>query len=433
MKNLEQSSEIKRNYTVAIFGLGYVGLTFALALISKGLHVIGIDSDDNLIQELKRGETEVLEPNIKSLLNEALSTGSFCVLDGITSEIGNSIDVFVVTVGTPLVASKMDESAIRGVTSLISEVMADKALIIYRSTLGVGVTRDVILPILQKSKRKFFLAMCPERTIEGRAIEEIFNLPQVVGGIDIESTINAGNFFTKLGVEVLKFNNPESAELIKLANNSYRDLMFGFANEIAELCGALGLNSKEIIEGANYMYPRSNIARPGPSGGACLTKDPWILYTSGKQRNVEMKITKAARERNESHVITFIDKNLLNGASGMKKVSFLGLSFKGYPKTRDIRGSSVHDVLKYFQNFDEIEIHGFEPAGKVNIKGFIQSESLDACIKNSDLILILTNAREFEGIEEKLSNLASPEALVLDFWNLVDATKLKLSQNLRVW
>jgi UDP-N-acetyl-D-mannosaminuronic acid dehydrogenase len=252
--------------TVAIYGMGYVGLTLALALNEKKIEVIGIDTNQKVVEDLIRGITDIQEPYIEKKLSHSLSEGLLKVTKSINSETAKNVDVFIVTVGTPILDSRINDEAVVEVTSEIGRIMRDGSLVILRSTLEIGTTRNKIFPILNKTGKTFFLAMCPERTIEGNAIEEIAILPQVIGGINETSSDKAEKFFLSFCREVITIHNPESAELIKLANNTYRDLSFGFANELSKLCGSLGLNSREVINAANYGYPRSNIALPGPSG-----------------------------------------------------------------------------------------------------------------------------------------------------------------------
>jgi UDP-N-acetyl-D-mannosaminuronic acid dehydrogenase len=433
LKKLDVWSKPLSETKVAIFGMGYVGLTFALALIQYGARVLGVDKNISVVNSLSDCKTDILEPGIETKLKKAMLEGALKVVDQIDSVLASDIDVYVVTVGTPLREQRIDQNAVREVISSISDIMKENSAIILRSTLEVGTTRNLARPLLQNSGKQYFLAMCPERTIEGNAINEISSLPQIVGGVDELSSKLVGQFFSLFCSEVVLFDNPESAEIIKLANNTYRDLMFGFANELSELCGALGLDSRHIIAGANYKYPRSNIAQPGPSGGPCLTKDPWILYESGKKLDVDFQIAKAARRTNENYVSKFLKKNLVQSIQNIKKVSCLGLSFKGSPETRDIRGSAILDLLDFFEDNKGVTIYGFEPAGRVELVGLKQSESIDECLIDSDLVVILNNSKFFEDIEAKIIQLTSTNAIVLDFWGTVKRDALRIHRDLRIW
>lgn len=433
MKKLEVWSKPLNETKVAIFGMGYVGLTFALALVQFGARVLGVEKNIVVVNSLRDCKTDILEPGIELKLKKAISKGELKVVEEIDSVLASDVDVYVVTVGTPLRDQLIDQNAVREVISSICDIMKENSSIILRSTLEVGTTRNLVNPLLQNSGKKYFLAMCPERTIEGNAINEISSLPQIVGGMDELSSKLVGEFFSLFCSDVVVFDNPESAEIVKLANNTYRDLMFGFANELSQLCGALGLDSRNLINSANYKYPRSNIAQPGPSGGPCLTKDPWILYESGKKFDVSLEIAKAARQANENYVSKFLQKNIGESRNGIKKVSCLGLSFKGSPITKDIRGSAIFDVLHFFEDDKDVIIYGFEPAGEVELVGLKQSKTIDECLIDSDLVVILNDSKAFEGIEAKIIQLTSSDAIVLDFWGKVKTDALGFHRELRTW
>jgi UDP-N-acetyl-D-mannosaminuronic acid dehydrogenase len=276
--------------------------------------------------------------------------------------------------------------------------------------------------------------MCPERTVEGNALVEIRELPQIIGGVNEMSSQVSKLFFSEISREVILVENPEAAEIIKLINNTYRDLMFGFANEIAEIALAYGLNSRDIIKSANQNYTRSNIAFPGPSGGPCLEKDPWILYESAASNGVDAKITKSARELNENVVVGFLKASLGELAS-IHKVAILGLAFKGKPKTRDTRGSYVRDVCSFLRGSGVGLITGFEPAGAVTDLNDVLEESSDliSAIGSADVIILLTNAPDFLRIEKLISDSVARNATIVDFWGAINEDFLRDDLRLKSW
>ncbi len=182
---------------------------------------------------------------------------------------------------------------------LKSSIKSDD-LIILRSTVRVGVTRNIVKSELDKSGVNYFLAFCPERTLEGNAFEELATLPQIISGIDKHSLKKVREFFQPVCSEVVELNSVEEAEMVKLLNNSERDLMFALANEIAMMCDSKGLNAYNIINAANYKYPRSNIRNPGPAGGPCLEKDPYILTEGFIGESYVPELFQKGRRVNES-------------------------------------------------------------------------------------------------------------------------------------
>lgn len=426
MKNLDK---------VCILGCGFVGLTLGVMLSSKNIKVIGIDSNFELVEQLKEGKTSIYEPGMETLLGKSLAEGNlkFINTDNELSEV-KDCGVFIITVGTPLKGLAVDLNHIVNALSTVLEYISDDSLVILRSTTMVGTANSTVRNYLNQKSAKIKLAMCPERTVEGNALTELLTLPQIIGADDEESFQAAESFFKSVEIEVVRVSSLKAAELCKLANNTFRDLMFAFANEIALLAANNNVSAREIIQAANYKYARSNIALPGPSGGPCLEKDPWILVESGKSVGVDMPITRAAREINESIVIEFLKSSCANISNPMK-VAILGLSFKGYPLTLDSRGSFAPEVISFLdENFPKTQVFGFEPAGifRTGYENIQQCTNLEEAIIDSDLVVILTNAEAFLGIEESISKLANTECLIIDYWGILNRASLK-TERYRSW
>ena len=402
---------------VCVVGVGFVGLTFAISLCEAGATVLGWEKDEKNSLDLSQGLSEVSEPGLNLLLTKHVERGTFRMINN--AEDASVATVFVLTVGTPLKDGSINLGFIEDATNQIVPALKEQDLVVIRSTTAVGTCRDIVLPILEKSRKSIFLAMCPERTLEGKALEEMSSLPQIIGALNQESAAAAEDFFEILGPEIVSVESLEAAELTKLINNTYRDLMFGFANEIANIAGACGVNATKIINSANYNYPRSQIALPGLSGGPCLEKDPWILVESGKSLGVTMNITKSAREVNENTLEIFLDRKL-NDVKDVENISILGLAFKGSPKTRDLRGSFLFPLVGYLSNrYPNAEIRGFDPAGvtyvpRLNVR---VENDIKSCLHGVNLVIVLTNASSFDEIPFLISRYAKNNCIILDFWN----------------
>ena len=432
---LKKDIKIEHNFKVCILGVGFVGLTLAIALAKRNIPVIGLDINLELIQSLNNGETHVIEPNIEEFLQETLQSGklSFRHSSEDLSMLKNC-NTFILTVGTPLSGSEISLGSITNALNQIIEYISEDDLVILRSTTSVGTANEVVRPILNKKSKSISLAMCPERTIEGNAMQEIFHLPQIIGADDEISLTKATSLFELLGTEIVKLSSLKSAELAKLVNNTYRDLMFGFANEIAAFCQKIKIPASEIIHAANYNYPRSNISLPGPSGGPCLEKDPWILVQSGKQYDVELSITKSARQVNENSVLHLLDPYFISEVS--EKVLLLGLSFKGTPEILDARGSFAKNVIDFIKYRNPLaEITGYEPAGifKYDFIDIVQSQSIQEAISGADKILILTNSLKFVDLEELINKLADRNCLVIDYWQVANPAFLSKEMRYLSW
>lgn len=423
-------------FEVCIVGVGFVGLTLAMALTRKGIRVRGVEKNTKVLQDLNSGITEVLEPGLDESLSEAIKGGLFSVHSvGDDSAEILRCNVFIITVGTPIRDRVIDMEMLKEAVEDVMPYLKQNDLVIVRSTVMIGATRNLVLTRLVETGFHINLAMCPERTIEGDALREIEFLPQIVGALDEESARAANGFFLEICREVIQVDSLEAAELTKLMTNTYRDVMFGFSNEIASIANCLGISANQIIEATNRNYARSNIALPGPSGGPCLEKDPWILIQSAKLSGVDLGVSRSARLMNEKMVSEFLGRSLID-VGVIRAVGILGLAFKGYPPTRDTRGSAAFEVVDFFsREIEGVNFIGYEPAGFV--RGFeeviSQRESIESVISECELLVVLTNSKLLPRINEFISTLGKPNLVIVDFWNIISKKSIGNYQTLFSW
>ena len=279
----DRNGSVKR---VAVFGMGYVGITLAVALANKGHQVRGIDIQENIISLLNSGKSHVYEPGLPEMLSSNLERESI----GFDKVLKNNLNqVYIVAVGTPLNHKlKPDLSSLTQVLQEISKVLKLGDQIMLRSTVPVGVSREIVIPYLEKSTnllagKDFFVTFAPERTVEGKAMYELKTLPQVIGGFSAKCLEQSAGFWSTLTPMVIRSDSLEAAEMVKLANNTFRDLSFAFANELALIGDSYNVDAFELVNAANEGYPRNKIPLPSPGvGGYCLTKDP-ILFSSNSK------------------------------------------------------------------------------------------------------------------------------------------------------
>ncbi|MGH7682924.1 MAG: nucleotide sugar dehydrogenase, partial [Vulcanimicrobiaceae bacterium] len=283
--------------TVCVIGLGYVGLTLAATMAEVGFTVLGVEKRRDIVEAIRENRPHFHEPGMREILERALNSGSLEVSTEMPKDC--AVDVFIITVGTPLSAD--GHVRLDMVTSAAHEVSArlrEGALVVLRSTVRLGVTRNLAAPILNATGKQFDLAFCPERTVEGQALAELRWLPQIVGGYDHDSAVRAAQLFQFITPTVIKVSTLEVAETIKLIDNVQRDVMFGFSNEVARICDASGVNAGEVIQAGKLGYPRTNLFMPGPVGGPCLSKDPYILIEGLRPFGIVPEIAHAARKGN---------------------------------------------------------------------------------------------------------------------------------------
>jgi len=333
-------------------------------------------------------------------------------------------DAFIITVGTPLDADgrpRMD--MVENVTTGICRRMRDGAMVILRSTVKLGTSLNVVKPMLDATGKAYDLCFCPERTVEGKALEELVALPQIVGGLNEESTARAMNLFRRLTPTIVKVSSLMTAELIKLLDNSYRDLSFALGNEVALVCEAVGLDGQEVIRSANMGYPRTNIARPGFVGGPCLEKDPHILIDSLKPFKVVPELIKKGREINES-MVEFVFAAVLASLGKKERpvVTLMGLAFKGQPDTDDLRGSLALRMIKLFREKRPDAI--LRGQDYVCSDVMIRSTGLEAvddveAFRGADAVVVMNNHRKYLTLDiEQRATLLNKGSLVYDCWNV---------------
>jgi UDP-N-acetyl-D-mannosaminuronic acid dehydrogenase len=306
--------------------------------------------------------------------------------------------------------------------------MRDGALIILRSTVKVGTTRDVVSPILEASGKRFDIAMCPERTLEGRALLELRELPQIIGADDPEVANRAASVFRRLTSSVVVVSSPESAEIVKLVDNTYRDVQFAFANEVARLCDAFGVNAHEVISSGKLGYSRTNVPLPGLVGGPCLEKDPHILMQSARTQGIDLEITKASRlvnERQPIETVAFISNEIAKrNLPTPLRISMLGMAFKGVPATDDLRGSMSIKVLDALRKaHPEAEFRLFDPVIDpqelaAQFPDVSTSGRIGDAVAGASVVVIANNHPMLGSIYPRtLSEFISPDGFVFDYWN----------------
>lgn len=381
---------------VCVLGLGFVGLTLS-ARLSQSRQVYGLEIDSGVREVLSSGKAHFFEPGLDEIIQQAIAS-DMLILAAEASDIPKTVKDFVITVGTPIRGNEIDLSYIDSAVKEISELVDDETCIILRSTVALGVTRSRIAEVFSGVGKFPRVAMCPERTVEGKALVELSELPQIIGGIDEASFLRAESVFSTLGCPIERVSSPEAAETVKLVTNTFRDITFAFANEIALFSEATNLDAVEIISASNRGYPRSTIPVPGLTGGPCLEKDPWIFAASAEAKGVDLLVTKSARRTHESVIpstmsqIVSAYQKFPKGPSG---IVVAGLAFKGRPATSDVRGSLAGNLRKELgESISDAEVYWFDPlVSESDAKklGFSDAEGLDEIMAKSRLLLIQNN------------------------------------------
>lgn len=419
---------------ILIVGLGYVGTTLFAAIQSKfkNSYIVGLDKSKILINNFKKYSYPTYELN----LNKYFRLKNSNKLNFVTKlKDKEKFDFVIICVGTPLNQNKeINNSILFKSIKQVKKSLHENSLLIVRSSVKVG-TMELI-------KKKFFkknfcsFAYCPERTIEGNAVKEIMKLPQLIGTEDKISKFKANLFFSKLTKKIINFNSYKEPEFVKLMDNYHRDTKFAFANEISIICDKLGINAKNLIQKANYEFERNNIPFPGPVGGPCLSKDPYILMNSIKKNNLKTRIY--SRDTNENFVNLFINKILKEielKKKNISKISLLGITFKGKPDTNDIRNSTAITIInRVKKKFPKIKIYiydKFVDNNEIKRLNCLALKKAEDCFIKFDLCIVHGNNNYIKNLNiNKISNKMKKNSVIYDIWNNFNVKKINIEKTL---
>ena len=390
-------TELKQS-KVSVIGLGYIGLPTALTIANTGtFDVLGIDTNIEIVETLRSGATHFDEPGINELLTYVLDSGDFHV----GTELEES-DVFIICVPTPVLAAENipepDLKYVKEAVSSISRVVRSTDTIILESTCPVGSTFKVATLLQTNGVETADLAIgyCPERVLPGNILSELRENDRLVGGLNDTSTKVIAHFYRSFVSGKVFETDSKTAEMCKLAENSYRDVNIAYANELSVLCGKHGINSLSLISLAN-RHPRVSILDPGIGvGGHCIAVDPWFLVSSCPEST---KLIQTARRINMSRpawvVSEIFDFVAQNFTDGKIKIACLGITYKA--NVDDTRGSPAMTVIKCLidAGFDVLSVDpnlSFHPKIKLH--------RLEDALEECDLVVGLVSHREFINCSE---------------------------------
>ncbi len=414
---------------IVVVGLGYVGLTLALALSDAGFKVTGVEIDEEKVKRLQNSDSYIHEIGLQELLRENINKNFRA-----QTKVPDDGDVFIISVGTPIVSlngeQKPELKYLEGSLQMIAEKLRHGNLVILRSTVPVTTCRNFVIPRLEeltsmKCGFDFHLSFAPERTAEGKAIKELRELPQVIGGFNIDSVEATAALFRELTRTIIRVDSLEAAEMIKLINNSFRDYVFAYSNFVSQLAAKFNINISHVIQAANEGYPRDKVPMPSPGvGGPCLTKDPYIFSFVANNADLTDHVFKDSRLINEGmhpFIVNSVKQRLSALGKEIKGANILicGLAFKGYPETGDIRNSTSVEILKLLES-KGAEVFGYDAvAAKEEIQSFnIKRATIPEGFNNMDVVMFLNNHKSFEKLDVfKMVRSMNELPIVFDGWN----------------
>lgn len=392
--------------TVCVVGLGYIGLPTAVFFASTGLQTVGVDLNEERVSKVQRGIAPFKEPDFEGLLKEVVQSGLLAA----QSEMARC-DTYIIAVPTPFKQDHLlDRSFIESAAKAIAPLLSGEELIVLESTSPPGTTRW-ISEVIRKIRPDLFkedgttsllFAHCPERVIPGGIMREMVANDRVIGGTTPAATHRASTLYARFVKGELLETNADTAELSKLAENSFRDVNIAYANELSVICRDLGIDVWELISLANH-HPRVNILEPGPGvGGHCIAVDPWFIVESSPKNSNLIRTARRVNDEKPSRVVAEISR-MVKSDEDISCVGFLGLTFKA--NVQDLRESPAVKIVEQFGRMhQEIEIKVCEPniskmptklVGMENVTLTGVEEVFESC----SLIVLLVDHDEFRAID----------------------------------
>ncbi len=402
--------------SLCVIGMGYIGLPTASVFAGHGLKVVGMDINAAIIDRLNAGELHIFEPGLQKVFQAARQGGNLTVSTSIAPA-----DAFIIAVPTPFYEDKRAD--LRFVTAAAESIVPHLRkgnLVILESTSPPRTTTDIVAPILEKSSLKagedFLLAYSPERVLPGKILEELVGNARVIGGVNRASAEAGRDLYQTFVKGDIILTDATTAEMVKLMENTSRDINIAIANEFARLAQGFGVDIREAIEIAN-LHPRVEILRPGVGvGGHCISVDPWFLVEAAPET---ARLVRTAREVNDEQP-GFVADLIERAAGGLegKTVALLGLAFK--PNVDDLRESPAVELAHNLQSRGA-DVRAYEPyRPNAGLPGIQQVDSLSAALVGADVVVLAVAHDQFKTLDPAEVRAQAKAELAFDAVNAWD-------------
>ncbi len=409
---------------VCVIGLGYIGLPMASTFANHGLQVTGVDNNQEVISTLLNGGVHIREPGLLQLVSEALTSGRLKV-----SDTPVAADAFIIAVPTPFYEHehgtyngqsfrRADMRAVTSATESIVAFLKPGNLVVLESTSPPRTTVSLVQPILERSGLKagadFYLAYTPERVLPGKILQELTENARVIGGVDEASAQAGRDLYSTFAKGEIVLTDATTAEMVKLMENTYRDINIAIAMEFSRLADRFGVDAWEAISIAN-RHPRVKILSPGPGvGGHCISVDPWFLVEAAPDLAQLICAARYVNDEQPQHVVTLVKKALGENLRG-KRIAALGLAFK--PDVDDLRESPAIKVATLLAE-EGARVRAYEPyKPEADIREVSMAAHLGEAIADAELIILLVGHRELKGLVPDSLKNQTPARLVIDTVN----------------
>jgi UDP-N-acetyl-D-mannosaminuronic acid dehydrogenase len=386
---------------IVVVGMGYVGIPLAVKFAMAGFDVIGLNRSASKIELINQGKSPIKnEPGLEALLKKAVARKKLAASHDFSQCRG--AQAILICPETPFDDKRQEPNyaSLKDILRKIGANLSPRALVVVESTIAPKTMAEVVIPLLEKHSglragKDFAAAHCPERVMPGKLLFNIENVDRVIGGIDAKSCATAIQFYKSITRGHLHATDCLTAEIVKTAENAYRDVQIAFANEVARICENLGVDAYKVRELVNTC-PIRNMHLPGAGvGGHCLPKDSLLLAYATKHRHVPGLILKA-REINDEmprHMIQLANAAFQKSGNGLKgkKLSVLGLSY--LEDTDDTRNSPALEIIRGLKKRGgRVIVHDpLASSKKIRLE-----RDLGKALKGSDAIILVTAHREYK-------------------------------------
>jgi UDP-N-acetyl-D-mannosaminuronic acid dehydrogenase len=413
---------------ICVLGLGYIGLPTASTFATQGLKVIGVDVNKKVVETLSNGGLHIHEPGLRTLVQAAIKSGNLAI-----SETPVESDAFIIAVPTPfkdastdqlhkteseITHPKADLSYVISAAESIVPYLRRGNLVVLESTSPPMTTINVVAPILEGSGLKagedFFLAYTPERVLPGQILRELIENARVIGGIDAASSRAGRDLYATFVRGEIICTTSTTAEMVKLMENTYRDVNIAIAIEFSRLAERFGVDVWEAIRLAN-RHPRVEILRPGPGvGGHCISVDPWFLVESAPEITPLIRTARNLNDSQPAHVVNLIQS--IAGEIKGKRITVLGLAYK--PDVDDLRESPAIQVAMLLGELGA-DVIAYEPY-KVDaeIPKIKSTPNLAEAVKESEILVLLVAHTPIKHLTPDRIAALTNSRLVIDTVNL---------------
>jgi len=420
---------------LTIIGTGYVGLISGACFAEFGYQTVCVDKDQNRIDELNQSKCPFYEPGIEDLLNKHLNKTKLLSFSNSVSQSVENADIIFITVGTPSkrIEGEADLSFVWDVAKEISENIKKYCLIVTKSTVPVGTTKQVKKIILENiNENSFDVVSNPEFLREGSAVNDFMRPDRVVIGCENQNSENIMRELYRplnLNETPIISTSLESSEIIKYASNSFLATKISFINQVSDLCEQVGANIQDVAKGMGIdKRIGSKFLHAGPGyGGSCFPKDVKAFINTANTHNVDLSILSAVDKFNDGRVDKMADK-IISKAKLRKgeTATILGLSFK--PNTDDIRDSTSIKIAKILDQ-KGIKIKSYDPEAMSNAKKenpfLVSCDNAYIACEESKAIIIGTEWNEFRALDLKKIINNKNNLCIFDLRNIYNPKELK--------